>query len=70
MKYPGYDFTIKKLSEEDGGGYLITFPHLSGCMSGGETIEEAIENGCDAVKCYLEVLQSLPDRTGEHNERN
>ena len=31
-------FTVRPLSE--GGGYLIEFPDLPGCMSDGETIEE------------------------------
>lgn len=34
-----YPFTIRHLSKEDGGGYLIEFPDLPGCMSDGETIE-------------------------------
>ena len=29
--------TVSPLSEEDGGGYLIEFPDLPGCMSDGET---------------------------------
>lgn len=33
------------LSPEDGGGYLIEFPDLPGCLSDGETEEEAILMG-------------------------
>jgi hypothetical protein len=41
-----YRFTIRPLSEDDeSGGYLIEFPDLPGCMSDGETIEQAIVHG-------------------------
>lgn len=36
------------MNAEEGGGYLISFPDLPGCMSDGETIDEAIANGQDA----------------------
>lgn len=52
-----YPFTIHHLSEEDGGGYLIEFPDLPGCLSDGETIEQAIQNGLDAVVCWLEAAK-------------
>lgn len=32
-----YGHTISSLSEEDGGGYLITFSDLPGCMADGDT---------------------------------
>ena len=43
------------LLPEEGGGYLIEFPDLPGCMSDGETLEEAIENGKDALQCWIEA---------------
>lgn len=48
-----YPFEMRPLSDEEGGGWLITFPHLPGCMSDGETVEEAIEQGKDAVAAWL-----------------
>ena len=52
-----YPFTIRHLEEDEGGGYLIEFPDLPGCMSDGETIEEAIANGKEAMLSWLEVAQ-------------
>lgn len=52
-----YPFTIRHLSKEDGGGFLIEFPDLPGCMSDGETIEEAIENGKDAAACWMKAAK-------------
>jgi antitoxin HicB len=48
-----YPFTIRPLSAADGGGFAIEYPDLPGCMSDGETPEEAFQHGCDAVKAYL-----------------
>lgn len=48
-----YPFTIRPLLAEDGGGFAIEYPDLPGCISDGETHEEALENGADAVKAYL-----------------
>ncbi|MFG1298135.1 type II toxin-antitoxin system HicB family antitoxin [Xanthobacter variabilis] len=40
---------IELLSEEDGEGFLVRVPDLPGCMSDGETHEEALANVQDAV---------------------
>lgn len=48
-----YPFTIRPLSTEDGGGFLIEYPDLPGCHSDGDTPEQAIVNGRDAVRSYL-----------------
>lgn len=52
-----YPFEMKPLSKEDGNGWLITFPDLPGCMSDGETPEEAIENGQDALECWMNACK-------------
>ena len=48
-----YPFSIRPLSEEDGGGFLVEYPDLPGCISDGGTPREAVQNGRDAVKAYL-----------------
>jgi antitoxin HicB len=58
-KIPEYPFTIRHLSKEEGGGYLIEFPDLPGCMSDGETIDEAILNGKDAVHAWFEAAREM-----------
>ena len=57
MKIPEYPFTIRELTLDDGGGFLIEFPDLPGCMSDGDTVEEAIANGVDAVQCWTSVAK-------------
>jgi antitoxin HicB len=54
-----YRFLIRPLTEEEGGGYLITFPDVPGCMSDAETPEEAVVNGRDALKCCLITMKEF-----------
>jgi antitoxin HicB len=56
--FEAYAHIISPLSDEDGGGYLITFPDLPGCMSDGETEAEAVANGRDA---FIAVVSALAD---------
>ena len=53
--FEDYPLEITPLSAEEGGGCLITFPDLPGCMSDGETPEEAVVNGRDAFGCWMAV---------------
>jgi antitoxin HicB len=52
-----FPFTVRPLTEEEGGGYLVEYPDIPGCMSDGETVGEAIVNGREALRDYLDVLQ-------------
>ena len=45
-----YRFIVRPLTDEEGGGYLVEFPDLPGCMSDGKTVEAAIVNGVDAMQ--------------------
>ena len=56
-----YPFTVRPLTEEDGGGYLIEYPDLPGCMSDGPTPADAIANGRDAVLTYLRSCERHGD---------
>jgi antitoxin HicB len=51
--FAAYAHIVSPLSAEDGGGFLITFPDLPGCMSDGETEAEAISNGHDAFESWI-----------------
>jgi antitoxin HicB len=60
-----YPFEVRPLAGEEGGGYLVTFPDLPGCMSDGETIEEAISNAMDAELSWLETAKAFGDPVPE-----
>jgi len=49
-----YAVRIERLPEGDGGGYLATVPDLPGCMSDGETPEEALKNVQEAIASWIE----------------
>jgi antitoxin HicB len=51
--FAAYAHIISPLPEDEGGGFLITFPDLPGCLSDGETEEEAIANGHDAFASWV-----------------
>lgn len=38
------------------GGYIVTVPALPGCVTQGETFEEAVEMVKDAIKGYIASL--------------
>lgn len=50
-----YAIEIRKLTEENGGGFLAFVPDLPGCMSDGDTPDEARINCLDAIGCWLEA---------------
>jgi antitoxin HicB len=53
--FDDYPHVIRPLTVEEGGGYMITFPDLPGCVSDGESESEAIENGRDAFEAWMET---------------
>ena len=57
-KITDYPFEIRPLSDEDGGGFLVSFPDFAECISDGETIEEALANGHDALKAPVAALKA------------
>lgn len=42
--------------ESDEGGYTVYVPSLPGCISEGDTEEEAVENIKEAIELYLESI--------------
>jgi antitoxin HicB len=52
-----YPFELRPLAAEEGGGWLISFPDLPGCISDGETPEEAVANGRDALAAWLQAAR-------------
>jgi predicted RNase H-like HicB family nuclease len=46
------------LTPEDDGRYSVTVPALPGCVSQGETREEALTMIREAIELYLESLEA------------
>ena len=45
------------LEPSDEGGYTVYVPSLPGCISEGDTMEEALENIQEAIALYLEPVE-------------
>ena len=56
-----YPISLRPLTEAEGGGYLVEFPDLPGCVADGATIEDAIENSQDALKSWLKTAEEFGD---------
>lgn len=46
---------VLEASEE--GGYTVYVPSLPGCISEGDTVEEALQNIREAIELYLEPVE-------------
>jgi len=58
MKKLSYRIILRPKPE---GGFTVIVPSLPGCITCGETIDEAKKMALDAIKAYLESLK-------KHNE--
>jgi antitoxin HicB len=59
-----YDVVFEEQSE---GGYTVIVPSLPGCISEGDTFEEAKENIVDAIKLYVEDLAADGEEIPQEN---
>ncbi len=46
------------LEPNESGGYTVTVPLLPGCISEGDTKEEALANIKEAIELYMESLEA------------
>jgi predicted RNase H-like HicB family nuclease len=57
------------LEPQEEGSFTVTVPALPGCISEGETREEALHNIKEAIELYIEVLKEdgkpMPQDVGE-----
>ena len=42
----------------DDAGYGVSFPDFPGCVSVGDTLDEAVRNGCEALAFHVEGLSA------------
>jgi predicted RNase H-like HicB family nuclease len=49
---------LNAIIEKDKNGYFAYVPNLKGCVSQGETYEEALLNIKEAIELYIESLQN------------
>jgi predicted RNase H-like HicB family nuclease len=56
------------LQRESDGGYVASVPVLLGCVSQGDTREEALQNIQEAIELYIEDCAAAGDAVPEQNE--
>lgn len=57
------------LEPQDEGGYTVYVPALPGCVSQGETAEEAVANIKEAIEVYTDSLRARGLRPRRIEER-
>lgn len=50
------------------GGYVVSVPALPGCVTEGDTFEEAVEMAKDAIKGYLAVSKKIGEELPTETE--
>lgn len=57
-----------RLMKEKEGGYTVIVPALPGCITFGETIDEAITMAREAIEGYIETLIELGKEVPKDND--
>jgi predicted RNase H-like HicB family nuclease len=57
------------LQRENDGGYVAVVPALPGCVSQGDSREEALKNIAEAIELYLEDVKAAGEPVPVEGER-
>ena len=63
-----YTYSIVLDPDPDEGGYTVTVPALPGVVTQGDTVEEAIANAGEAIRCHVEGLLADGEPVPEERE--
>jgi len=65
MKLP---YKMELVPDTEEGGYVVSFPDLPGCLTVGDTLEEAIQNAEDAKYTWIKAAIEDGININEPNE--
>jgi antitoxin HicB len=54
-----YAVLLRPIEVSDGAGFEVVVPDLPGCMSDGDTYQEALTNVLDAIESWKEASEEL-----------
>ena len=61
-------YSLLLIPDLEEGGYTVRVPALPGCVTEGDTLEEALDNAREAIQLYLEVVhergEPIPEDIG------
>ena len=60
-----HSFQVVVTPDLDDGGYVITVPSLPGCITEGDTVEEALRNVKDAIALYVDHLKNCREHRND-----
>jgi predicted RNase H-like HicB family nuclease len=52
---------IALVHKDEGTSYAVSFPDVPGCISAGDTFEEAVGNAAEALAGHLELMRADGD---------
>jgi antitoxin HicB len=58
-------YTILLYQEPEEGGYSVLVPSLPGCVTQGDTIEEALSNAREAISGHVATLEDMGEEVPE-----
>lgn len=62
-------YTVLLMPDPEDGGYTVTVPAMPGCITEGDTLDEALDHARDAIRLYIEDLeaegQTAPEEFGQ-----
>ena len=53
--YMAVSYRMEILEDKDEGGFVVSYPDLPGCITCGETVENAVANAADAKRAWIEA---------------
>ena len=53
-----HEYTVLLTPDQEEGGYVVTVPALPGCVTQGDTLEDALQRVREAIQCHIEGLQA------------
>ena len=66
--HKAYQYTAVFEPDEKVGGFTVTIPSLPGCISEGDTFEEALKNIREAASLYIEVMRGKKRKIPEEEK--
>jgi predicted RNase H-like HicB family nuclease len=54
-----YRYAVAPIPLEEGGGYIVSFPDIPGCLGVGDTSEEAVEDAQQALFACLDAFKAV-----------
>jgi antitoxin HicB len=58
-------YTVLLIPDPADGGYTVTVPTLPGCITEGNTLDEALDHARDAIRLYIADLEAAGEPTPE-----